>query len=144
MRFFLVIVFTFATSVLANPFAGEIPPGLVCRGILAKPRDRLPGSARLGLVVEPVQGVAEAEQCRSGDRRVVVADDPPEIEGGQRRITGFEPGPAPIDQPVRDLDGNRAGRGEDGVELGVPKRVGGGPSLGGSIVEGLNHRAGRY
>ena len=60
---------------VADPRRRDVPPGGVGRRRLRQLEDGRPARDRLRLVVEPVVGLAEAEQRRGGDRRVVEADD---------------------------------------------------------------------
>ena len=71
---------------IAHPRRRDVPPRGVCRRRLRQFQDGHPARDRLGLVVEPVVRLAEAEQRRGGDHRVVETDDAIEVQASVGEI----------------------------------------------------------
>ena len=72
------------------PARREVPPRPVRRRCLAESEDRRPGGDRRGLVVEPVADLAEPEERRRGDRRIVETDDAGIVIAGRLEVPRLE------------------------------------------------------
>ena len=89
----------------------DVPPGRRrSRASRGSSRTAVQRRDRLGLVVEPVVRLAEPEQGRRRDRRVVEADDAIEVPAGVGEIAGGEQLAATLEQRQRRVTGQSTAR----------------------------------
>ena len=95
---------------MADPGRRDVPPGQIGRWCLAQLGRGLPRREGRVVLIESIARLAEAEQCRRGQRRIVEPDDPAEEDRcvakiarrqgrvgagqqGSRLVAGQPPGP---------------------------------------------------